>query len=869
MTLLSFFCQHTTGLAGKMRRLIPVCLLPLFLQQAVSGQHTSETITLQGQVADKTTGTPVEMATIHIFRAGSGKLAGYTFTDEKGRFSLPVKPSDSLQISVSMLGYKTHKETVARPPGETLRILLEQQVFHLREVQVRPGRVWGRQDTIHYDVSQFASEKDESIKDVIKKLPGINVDDAGKISYNGKDISNFYVEGMDLSGGKYGKITHNLDARSVETVQLIQNHQPVRVLQKKVSTEDIAMNLKLKPEFRDQWMFSVQEGAGFPPLLWNASGHAMQLSRKSQSAYTYKSNNTGQDVVDEQLMLVPRFSGRVREPDVSSFLHQPSIMAPLKKERLLFNRVHTVSGNRLYKLSETAQLRLNADYTHDVRKQERGSETFYFYPGDTLLLAEQSHTRIQSDEAALKIHLENNAAEKFLTNELDISGSRQKSDATISGNKDVSQQIKTPNIKLRNHLRCLWNKSAHTYEVHSLLRYDHRPSELTTDDLKQHLNINSYYADHYFSLLHKKGAFTQQYSAGFRAEGSNLQNRYGAYLNPLWQMNTGKWQTHLSVPLILTLFSDMRIRTAAGFPFTRLQEANIRAATNPSVSVLYKPDYAWRFLLSAKYDEQYGNVTELYALPYFTDYRHLMINNGILPVLQTQNYTAYGEYKNTVNEFFTTLSLHHSRNRSNLTQEQRFEQERIIHLFHETPTTSTTHSIRGTVSKGFYDLKMKLSLDYLFSHTRSQQIHNGERMPFRLSYMQYEPKLSQSITRNLEVAYEANIRYGGSTIGGKTKLTPLWNTTQKLQLNYILSDFELNLSADHYHNDINGNQSVDACFVDASFKWKQGGWQFIASANNLFDKQQYGYTQYSTFQSYTSRIHIRGREFLLSAKYKF
>ena len=843
-----------------------VCFPTCLTKPAMSQQNTPNKANLQGQVTDKATGEPVEMATVHIFRTGSDKLAGYTFTNEKGSFSIQIKESDSLRISVSILGYKTHNRPISNK-GEAISIALEQQVFNLREVQITPGRVWGRQDTINYDITQFLSEKDEAIKDVIKKLPGIDVDEVGKISYNGKNISNLYVEGMDLSDGRYNKITNNLQAKSVETVQLMQNHQPIRLLQNKISTEDVAMNIKLKPEFRDKWMFTVRGGAGFSPLLWNASVNAMQLSRKSQSTYNYKSNNTGNDVLDEGLMMISRFSGRMREPEAPSFLNQPSIMAPLRKDRLLFNNVHSISGNRLYKLNETTQLRVNADYTHDIREQKRGSETSYFYPDDTVNIAEQSSSRIQSDKAELKLHLENNATDKFLTNELNAFGNWQKSSSEISGYKNINQQIKTPEIRLRNDFRCLWEKSKYTLEARSLLRYNHRTDELIIDKLWQSLNINSLYTDNYLSALNKKGIFTQQYSTGVNAEGSNIQNRYGVYLSPTWQLNDGKWQTSLSVPLTMTFFSD--INDSHTDKSIVPQNKATRFATNPSFSTSYKLNYAWRFSLSAMYNEQYGGMTNLHSIPYLTDYRHVTQNNGILPIQRIQNYSVYGEYKNTINEFFATLSLAYSRNWSNLIRGQIFDGENIIYSSLPLSNTSDSRTIRGTISKGFYDIKMKLSLDYLFNNTHAWQLNNGEKIPFRINYMQYEPKLSRTLSRNVEVAYEARFRYGGSKIGDKTKLTPLWNITQRLLLNYSISDFDIVMSADHYFNDINESKSVNACFADISLKWNRYDWQFTASANNLFDKQQYRYTQYSDIQSYTSWIDIRGREFLLSARYRF
>ena len=100
-----------------------------------------ERITLHGQVTDKATGEPVEMATVNVLQAGSNKLAGYTFTNENGRFSIQVKESDSLQISVSILGYKAHTQSIGNKEGG-INIELEQQVFNLREVQITPGRVY-------------------------------------------------------------------------------------------------------------------------------------------------------------------------------------------------------------------------------------------------------------------------------------------------------------------------------------------------------------------------------------------------------------------------------------------------------------------------------------------------------------------------------------------------------------------------------------------------------------------------------------------------------------------------------------------------------------------------------------------------------
>lgn len=135
--------------------------------------------------------------------------------------------------------------------------------------------------------------------------------------------------------------------------------------------------------------------------------------------------------------------------------------------------------------------------------------------------------------------------------------------------------------------------------------------------------------------------------------------------------------------------------------------------------------------------------------------------------------------------------------------------------------------------------------------------------------MQYEPKITWTLARSFSASYQATIHLGRSKIGTGTRLDPLLDVVQKLQLSYELFPVEINLSADHYHNDVSRDKAVNTFFADLSFRWKTGSWQFVAEATNLFNKKQYSYTQYSATESYTSWIDIRPREFMASARYKF
>ena len=151
------------------------CLLTLLCPAGLAAQSV-----IRGIVIDRESQLPVEAATVQLTRGNVSLPINYTLSNNEGTFTLTQpKRTDSLLVSVSLLGYQTQQQAVHA--GQTLRFEMEPQVFSLKEVEIRPGRVWGRQDTINYDVTRFLSPKDQSIKDVLRKLPGIDIDDLGKI----------------------------------------------------------------------------------------------------------------------------------------------------------------------------------------------------------------------------------------------------------------------------------------------------------------------------------------------------------------------------------------------------------------------------------------------------------------------------------------------------------------------------------------------------------------------------------------------------------------------------------------------------------------------------------------------------------------
>lgn len=414
-----------------------------------------------------------------------GVMIDYALTDGQGKYSLPWKHSGTLQLKASMLGYRQEIRNISSSGQQNFS--LQPEAIALKEVQIRGGRVYGRKDTVRYDLSQFASDKDVHIKDVLKRLPGVDVEESGQVKYKGKAIDHFLVEGMDLTGGRYNQVNNSLNAKAVKTAEIMENYQSVKALKGKINSDEVALNLKLDPKARDQWIMNGTLGTGWSDavkgkdtaggktgILWKGSASALQLGRGKQNLYNYKTNNNGTDLSNEQALLTNREENGISQ---SAFLSQPGVSAPLDKHRLLFNNTHILNGNRMYKWNDERSLRLQAGYTHDRISQERRNTLSYYQPSDTIRVDETYHYRLQSDNAYAEMHYEDNNRKHYLSNRFRVEGLTGQS--TSQG---LRQKIQTSELKAGNIFHLLRNKEADTWEINSKVQYALLPSTLQVTD---------------------------------------------------------------------------------------------------------------------------------------------------------------------------------------------------------------------------------------------------------------------------------------------------------------------------------------------------------------------------------------------------
>ncbi len=150
-----------------------------------------------------------------------------------------------MNIKAKAFNHKAQLKII-KNENQSTNFTLQTDATEIAEVKIKTKIITKRGDTISYDLKAFESQADRTLADVLKKMPGIDVNADGTILYQGEPLQKFYVNGKDLMEGGYGTINNSLPKDAVAKVEIMENHQPLKILEGKVPSDKAAINIKLK-----------------------------------------------------------------------------------------------------------------------------------------------------------------------------------------------------------------------------------------------------------------------------------------------------------------------------------------------------------------------------------------------------------------------------------------------------------------------------------------------------------------------------------------------------------------------------------------------------------------------------------------------
>lgn len=223
----------------------------------------SQNIRFEGTVKD-TSGVGLEMANIMAINQQTKAMDAYAITNETGKFTLNLKPSTTYTIKVSYIGFQTFEKSVTTGTSNINFPVVLKEGTQLKEVEIvheMPVSVSG--DTIIYNSDSFTNGTERKLEDVLKKLPGVEVNKDGEIEVEGKKVQKVMVEGKDFFDGDTKLATKNIPADALDKIQVLRNYNEVSNLKGlETNEESIALNIKLKEGKKNFWFGDMSAGIG-------------------------------------------------------------------------------------------------------------------------------------------------------------------------------------------------------------------------------------------------------------------------------------------------------------------------------------------------------------------------------------------------------------------------------------------------------------------------------------------------------------------------------------------------------------------------------------------------------------------------------
>lgn len=228
----------------------------------------AQTIDLQGSVTD-TSGTALEMVSVALLAPKDSSLLYFGITNEDGQYVIKeIVPGEYIH-QVSFIGYSVYQEllkidgtqSIVRAPS----VSISPQLNLLSEVVVNGQRipVIINKDTVEYNASSFEVRNDETVEDLLRKLPGIEVDGEGNIKAQGETVKKVLVDGKEFFGGDPKMATQNLPANAIKNVKVYDaQSEDSKYTGVDDGTREKTMDLALKEEFKKGYFGNIEGGLG-------------------------------------------------------------------------------------------------------------------------------------------------------------------------------------------------------------------------------------------------------------------------------------------------------------------------------------------------------------------------------------------------------------------------------------------------------------------------------------------------------------------------------------------------------------------------------------------------------------------------------
>ncbi|RKF32269.1 hypothetical protein BCY89_13795 [Sphingobacterium siyangense] len=850
---------------------------------------------ISGVLLDNTSKKGIRAASVNL-KSSDGKVISFKITDALGHFEMITsKDLTNAHIEINHIGYKRFSQAL----GSQLRglqIILEQTNILLEEVKVKSApKIARRGDTLNYNVAGFADPNDRTIGDVLKRMPGLEVLENGEVKYQGKSVSNFYIDGDDLLAGKYGLGTKSISPDIVKDIQVISHHEHIKLLKNKRYSDDVALNLVIKEEAKLMLSGKIMLGMGIPKHF-DGELNTMMFNKKVKFLNVLKANNIGQDLAT--YMEETRSQAKIDNLLSLGTIGNP----PLEKRDYLKNKTGLFDFNFSKPIKRDWSLRTNIQGLYDRNNiHYEGKNTYYTEKGD-ISFHEIQISKIKTKAAIGQVTVESNTDHFYFKNSLTMGLNNEDSESSISSDtRPIDNNIQHRSKTINNQLIYVPElKNGNIIQVQWFSKYYTKPQRLSSstevfndlfypvifDKIIQHVNVPTFNTVASLGYRIPTGKINQYYSINLGVESQRLESNIKLLqgekiLDPLldstinrmnWLRTSSEFSAHYT-------WNKERFNSNLSLPIafihTRFEDKNYQLNNwknliqfTPSFSARYHIGYDDELAFSYKNSNNLGNIDAVYRGLIIQNYRTRSYNSSANPVTRNNDFLlnyklgqsakllffhfglGYG-LKSTNNMIATTVT-------DSLTATQLIAKENSI------------HSYTATIGFDKYLFKLGTLLKLKFNWRRSNynQLFNNEILPFAITSYELQPAFNKKFLRRIELDYNSSINLSFSSQGNTSSDRRILFITQSMNFPInIAKSVLLKWNLQHLFNKQPDYKNTNYLFCNIMTRYSRWGMDFELDIRNIANIKRFETNAITANIQSQNRYELNGRTALIRGIY--
>lgn len=848
-----------------------------------------------------------------ILKGGTNaSILSYTYSDNKGNYILKTEKTGKFNLTFSSLGFESETVMVEIDGIQKeikIDVILKEKSFELEEVIIQAELpISIKKDTISYKTKYYVKGNEQTVEDLLKTIPGLNINAEGTIKIGNQEIEKLMIDGDDIFEKGYKILSKNMPAFPIEEVEVLKNYSNNRLLKGIEESNKVALNLKLNEKSKRIWFANIKTGSNFKNR-YELLGNLMNFGKKNKFYFLTNLNNIGNDATGDIDNLVRPF--RINQPasigdnqQVRNLIDLSSTSLNFKKSRTNFNNAELVSLNAIFNPTKRLKIKTLGFFNWDEQDFFRNSTDTVTANGINFTNTENYKLRNKKTVGFGKIDFTYNISKtKMLesTTKYNSGNTNGQSNLVFNGtstienlksNNTLFDQKTTYSNKFKDKKvflltgRFIDEKTPQNYSINQFFYQDLFPSFTNANNVQQQSENQMQFAGFEAHLLDKKingDLFELQFGNEFKKDKLNttftlfenstiLETPNGFQNNTTYQTNDLYFKTKYRYKI-----KDFAITGKLGFyqlfnklEFDAFSENQSPFFVNPSIGLDWKINDKNKITSSYSYNTTNAKILDVYNDYVLTNFRSFSKGTGTFNQLNASTLLLNYQLGNWSDRFFANTFVFYNKNfdffSSNTLINQNFTQsERIVIKDRELLSVSSKFDYY------FKKISSNLKLDVGFSKSNYKNVINNSNLrEIKSNSYNYGLELRSGFKGIFN--YHIGTKWDTNKIEASTINNSFTDNVSFLDLSLVFNKkFNIQFQTERYFfgNLDKGNNNYYFLDFDARYTIKKNKLTLALTGKNLFNTETFRTFSISDISTSTTEYRLLERFMLLKMEYRF